>query len=311
MEAERQADLAEVAAHHARESVREVEGRLLDQVAAGAEADPALVAEHERALERLRRLENRADELGAARDAMTDESGAPVGVPLPASGVPAAPGGAAAPAGAGAGPAPAAARRPPPPLAEEVHLVEIPVSTRIVSAVNAESASHADVVYRDVVMASAEREAALCFDTASRQYVVIQGGRDAITTYGLREAGLIVLRHSHPIDPATGRVRDGDRFPSIEDMGALALSTPVGEMGIEHVDFQLGGGVWGEARFQVDKRGAHSEYSVVVSHGGTVVEQRPFDSLDAYNRFLFERFGAHRPVPEGAAAYDRGNAGDD
>ena len=112
MEAERQAGLADIAADQVRRWVRDVEGRLLDEVAAGREPDPRLVAEHDRALERLRGLEDRADDLAARRDAMIDETGAaPPDPAIAAPPVPAAAQG-GSPARPGPPSTPKASRRP-------------------------------------------------------------------------------------------------------------------------------------------------------------------------------------------------------
>ena len=112
MQAETQADLSDSAAAHVREWVRDLERAITEPLAKGEKPDPRIVAEHSRALEQLKRLENAADVAGSHRDAMTDERAAPAPT-APDSSAPSAPKGPAIGADPGAPAKPQSSRRLP------------------------------------------------------------------------------------------------------------------------------------------------------------------------------------------------------
>jgi hypothetical protein len=301
-EAERQVDLAEIALEQVTELVRDVESELLDLVLAGNE-DPALTAAHQSALERQQKLHDELDDKRARRDAATAQATAGA---QPAG---AAAGPAAAGRGGGSPPGPARPVGPARPADTPTEITQLPSGTEIVHLSNPESGLEARQVYRETIAASPDREVGLAFDRARDVYIVFQGGRESLSLTEIHRRGLTLLSHFHPTDPHTGRVHPTDQFPSIEDMGNLAKATRPGQRRVEWVDFELGQGEFGHARFEVDKTRGAIECSVEIVHGGDVIEQHVFDSLEAYMEFLYHRFGVLRPPPEGTNVYDPYPAG--
>ncbi len=328
MEAERQADLAETAAEHGRETVRDIEARLLDDIASGREPDLRLVAQHERELQRLRGLEDAADARAAERDRLTDErGGGPAPAPAGAAPAGAAPAAAAA-RGGGSGGAPSrppgsrrtpregdggaaggAGGRPPgghdpggggpgPPGRPRI-------GDRVTSQVDQHSLLEGLITYHEMRRASPLMEAALVYDPQTGIYYAVQGGPDSIELSGIRREGLVVLRHGHPV---VGGGRDsaavGDWLPSTPDMGQLALETPPGEFRMEEVDFELGGGELGRTQFWVDKTQGRVECRIRMYHSGEVVLERTFNDIVEYQDFLGQTFDAPGQLPVGSTQVD-------
>ncbi|MGD9573014.1 MAG: hypothetical protein AB7V62_14090 [Thermoleophilia bacterium] len=303
MEAERQADLADMAVEEVRRWERDVQDRLADAAIAGVE-DPALLAEHHRALERVQILEARAQVLAARRDALIDETR---GVAAPAAPDPAV--AAAAQAAVAADPStvtpdeapaiPRATNKPPPapPAA--------PPPTQ------AATLQEGLAIYRDQIRATPLHECALVYDPADGTYHLIRGGRDSIGLRDVRAQGLVVLRHSHPVVPGTDAAHRGDRFPSAEDAGELALVTPPGQFRMEVVDFQVGGGELGYTEFRIDKRNGQVEVKIDMYIGGELVHSQDFPDLYAYQDFLGREFDAPGKLPEGSVLLDPGGPDDD
>ena len=97
MGAERQADRAKIAAEQAGGVTRDIEAKLVEQLAAGRDPDAEQKAAHADAIETQQRLEDHADDLGAYRDAMaagtTTAPGPTSPYPVPASTASPTPGG--------------------------------------------------------------------------------------------------------------------------------------------------------------------------------------------------------------------------
>jgi hypothetical protein len=296
MEIERQADLAEIAAEHARETVRDLEAQLLDDVAAGREPDPRTVRRHDAALERLRGLEDRADDLAAQRDAMTDESAGGAGPLAPAAHGPGLPGSGAA--GGGAAPVqapPGSTRRPP----------GGPVGFgRVESPTGAQTSEAGLDVYQRMRRGTPLKECMLVLDPSGPAYYGVQGGGEKINIAKVREQGMIVLRHSHPNVRGTDAASPGDNHPSTEDMGELAIDTPPGQRRTASIDFDIGGGRSGHADYHVDKRRGRIECGVEIYHDGELVFRDSWPDITDYQRFLSDRFGAPGTLPEGSTQLD-------
>ncbi|HTI35084.1 MAG TPA: hypothetical protein VL422_15515, partial [Miltoncostaea sp.] len=334
MEAERQADLAEAAAEHGRQTVRDIESRLLDDVASGRDPDPRLVAQHERELERLRGLEDAADARAAERDRLTDESGGgstPPATPAaaPAGAAPATAAPAAASGSGGAPSRPPGSRRTP----REGGATAAPpgghgpgghdpgggagppgrprIGDRVTSQVDRYSLLEGLITYHDMRRASPLMEAALAYDPQTGIYYAIQGGPDAISLASIREAGLIVLRHGHPVVGGREHAAVGDWLPSTEDMGELSIDTPPGEFRMQEVDFELGGGELGRTQFWVDKTQGRVECRIRMYHSGEVVLERTFNDIVAYQDFLGQTFDAPGQLPVGSTQVDPNALDDD
>ena len=162
------------------------------------------------------------------------------------------------------------------------------------------SLSEGLVTYREMMFGAPLHECALVYDPRTGTYYAVQGGRDSIQLRSIREEGLVVIRHSHPVVETTDAAHPGDRLPSTEDMGELALITPPGEFRAEAVDFQRGGGETGHTVFRVDKRNGRVECSVTMYFGDTVVFERSFDRIEDYQAFLGRTFDAPGQLPEGS-----------
>ncbi len=305
MEAERQADLADIALEEVRRWERDVQDRLVDQAIAGVE-DPALLAEHQDALERVRILEARAQVLAARRDALIDETG---GVAAPAAPDPAVAAAVQAAAAADPSNAPAPGEAPAAPRATSKPPPAPPAAPPPAQTATLQEGLTA---YRDQIRLTPLNECALVYNPADGTYHLVRGGEDSIGIRELREQGMVLLRHSHPVVPGTDAAHVGDRFPSTDDAGLLALVTPPGQFRMEHVDFQVGGGELGYTEFIIDKRNEGLiEVKIRMYIGGELVHHQEFPGLVEYQDFLGRTFDAPGQLPENSTLYDPDGPDDD